>query len=107
MPYPVVIRRPREITPPEALDIADQLREAADALASLVADLYQSKNDMEMTWQGRAKNRFDDAAGSPERRLEYLVEDLRRMAHQVGSIEVTIWEEETIYVSERDPPILD
>jgi len=107
MQYPVVVRRPREITPPEAHEIAGQLREAADALSSLVADLYQSKNDMEMTWQGRAKNRFDDAAGSPERGLEYLVEDLRRMAHQIDSIEVTIWEEETIYVSEGDPPLLD
>ena len=100
MPYPITVRRAREIAPPEAGDIAQRLYSAAASLSSLVPDLHRSENDMEMTWQGQSKNRFDDAASSPARRLEFLAAELRQLAGAVESIRVTIWEEETVYVNE-------
>ena len=100
MPYPITVRRAREIAPPEAHEIAHRLYAAAASLSSLVPDLHRSENDMEMTWQGQSKNRFDDAASSPARRLEFLAAELRQLAGAVESIQVTIWEVETVYVSE-------
>ena len=100
MPYPITVRRAKEIAPPEAGEIAHRLHAAAASLSSLVPDLYRAENDMNMSWQGQAKNRFDDAAGSPAKRLELLAAELRQLAGAVESIQVTIWEEETVYVSE-------
>ena len=100
MPYPITVRRAKEISPSEAHEIAHRLRSAAESLSALVPDLHRSENDLEMTWQGQSKNRFDDAAGSPARRLEFLAAELRQLAGAVESIQVTIWEEETVYVNE-------
>lgn len=100
VPYPITVRRPKEITPPEAGEIAGRLRASAAALSALVPDLYRAENEMDMTWQGQAKERFEDAASSPARGLEFLAGELRQLAGAIESIHVTIWEEEIVYVGE-------
>lgn len=100
VPYPITVRRPKEIRPPQAGEIAGRLRATAASLSSILPDLYRVENDMEMTWQGQARERFEAAAGSPARRLEYLAEELRQLARSIESIQVTVWEEEIVYVAE-------
>ena len=108
MPYqPILTRRARTFTPPEAYEIARQLRSLGQTTHDLgrqAASLLQGLNS---DWQGRSRERFFQVYASLPRRADGAGSLAGRRAGQIESMKVTVWETAWEMVWQADSPLND
>src|SRR3990172_7943407 len=92
MPYQQVLtRRARIITPPEAYDIAGQLRSLAQTTHELGRQAASLLQGLNADWQGRSRERFFQTYASLPRRAGGAGSIADRLAGKIQSITVTIF----------------
>lgn len=89
----VLVRRARQITPPEALEIAASVAAAGRRVCDEAPELRTIRSLLEQTWSGQAKERFlrdSERFPTDTEALAGLIEGDH--ARRIAAITVTIWE---------------
>ncbi len=106
MPYTQVLtRRARIIVPPEAHDIGRQLRSLARETQGLGRQAGSVLRDLDSTWQGRARERFFQTFGSLPSRTDGAGSQADRLAGQVETMTVTVWDSVWETIWQADSPL--
>lgn len=78
------------ITPPEAGEIANEYRAAADKIRNIGQRVSQVGTNLDGNWSGNAKNIFGSHFNSfPSEVIEYA-DMLDQMAHEISNIQVWV-----------------
>jgi len=103
----VLMRRARVITPPEAVDIAMQLRSLAQESYALGREAGALLQRLNAGWQGRSRERFFRTYASLPSRAGGAGSLADRLAGKVESTTVTVWETASETIWQADSPVRD
>lgn len=78
------------ITPAEVGEIASALRAAADQVREVYKSVDAVGQQLDQTWQGNAKNKFDAHFNTYPRDVLSFADDLEHMANSVLTIQVWV-----------------
>jgi uncharacterized protein YukE len=105
MPFTQVLtRRARIIIPPEAHDIGRQLRSLVRETRDVAREAGSLLRGLDSSWQGRARDRFFQTFTSLPSRTDGAASLTDRLAGQVESITVTVWDTAWETIWQADPP---
>ena len=103
----VLMRRARIITPPEAHDIAGQLRSLARETHDLGREAGSLLQRLNAGWQGRSRERFFRTYAALPSRVGGAGSLADRLAGKVESTTVTVWETASETIWQADSPAID
>jgi len=87
----LALKRPKFVTPPEAIGIAAAYRRLAEVAHRLADQEYRIARRLDASWEGNAKNRYDLDYGHLPSYLGTLAESLLHDAGQIERIMVTVY----------------